>query len=115
MPVPIKLLTELGDLLERYGPDGCASHVRSLLDGRPASAVWSDLSGVSFWGGAGAVWEVEPFQYSHPESRQAGGDYRRFQTLMIELAKMLDDRGLGRMSDPIAALFRRTLDEGGPT
>jgi hypothetical protein len=71
----------------------------------PDDALWQTLSGLAFWGGSGAVWEVEPFHFSHPNSSSARGDYQRCQELMIELASLLRERGSSDLAEPRVASF----------
>lgn len=104
-----ELLAEVGDLLGRYGYEERSPYVRNLLRDGSSPRVWEELSGLEFWGGSGAIWEVEPFQYSHPGNQSSFVDYRRFQALMIELADLLDARGLGGMAERNASMFRREL------
>lgn len=104
------LLEEIADLLDRYGVHRRAEFVRSLSNAR--SLAWNVVAGLEFWGGSGAIWEIEPFRYSHPSDERSIGDTRRFQQLMIELSTILEARGLGQLSHRNAEVFRRELDGG---
>lgn len=102
------LLDGLGELLSRYGYDERADFVRGLSDEGDLDALWGTLGGLEFWGGSGAVWEVEPFHLTVPDAG-AEADYRQFQSLMIELADLLESKGLAALAGPTAELFRRDV------
>lgn len=107
------LLVELSEILDRYDYDERASFVRSLAE-RPArdADFWKTLAGLEFWGGSGAVWEIGPFHLSDPSIAMPPSDYRRFKALMVELAGILDSRGLGARASGIAEVFRSDLEAG---
>ncbi len=74
------------------------------------------VRGLEFWGGSGAVWEVEPFNLSHPQVRDASSDYRWFESLMIDLVRLvqgMDPRRSPRRMVDTAEMFRRDLDDNG--
>ncbi len=105
------ILSELSQLLHRYGYEDTASMVRSLVDAPATEEFWQTLSGLEFWGGSGAVWEVEPFHLSHPHREGSADDYRRFQVLLIDLADILESKGLSGGAARTAGLFRQQLDD----
>lgn len=109
----VRILRELSDLLARYGGEERSGFVADLARSADSDAFWSTVCGLEFWGGSGAVWEVEPFQYSQPDSDRSADDYRRFQALMVALSDTLDVKGLAGLSARNADLFRRELAEGG--
>ena len=109
----ISLLDELQELLRRYGRVERANFIYALARSGESDELWDELSGLEFWGGSGAVWEVEPFQFSHPARETSEGDYRRFQALMIDLGKLLEVRGMASLSARTVALFQRQLEDDG--
>jgi hypothetical protein len=108
-PAAVRILGELSDLLARYGYEGPSGFVAGVIDDTDPETFWSTASGLGLWGGSGAVWEVEPFQYSHPDSDSSAEDYRRFQILMIQLSDILETKGVAGLSARNADLFRREL------
>jgi hypothetical protein len=102
------LLDGLRGLLSRYGYDERAEFLCSLSDESDSDALWATLGGLEFWGGSGAVWEVEPFHLTRPDTG-AEADYRQFQSLMIELADLLESKGLAELAGRTAELFRRDV------
>ena len=112
MDETLRVLTTLRELLARYGYDERASFIEDLDSPHDSEDFWLTLSGLEFWGGAGAVWEVEPFQYSHPDVASSQEDYRRFQGLMVELAGILESKGMSALASGRADLFRRELEDG---
>lgn len=113
MEPALDILRRLQELLARYGYDRPARLVDEAIHTAQPERFWTIVSGLDFWGGAGAVWEVEPFDMSHPDETASADDYRRFQVLMIELADILDAKGIGAMAARNAELFRRELEDGG--
>lgn len=103
------LLSDVQVLLARYGHDERARFVGDVSALRSPEEFWRQVSGLEFWGGSGAVWEVEPFYLSHPEGARANADYRQFQALMVELADLLASKGLADLASRTAELFRRDL------
>ncbi len=103
-------------LLARYGYEERSAFVGGVRDLDDAEEFWVLVGGLEFWGGSGAVWEVEPFNLSHPQVRDASPDYRRFESLMIDLARLVKGHGpsplAARMVDT-AEMFRRDLDANG--
>lgn len=112
MESALNILREIQALLARYRYDRPANLVEEVISNADPETFWATVGGLEFWGGAGAVWEVEPFQMSHRDVPSAADDYRRFQVLMIELAEILESKGLGGMAARNADLFRRELAEG---
>ena len=107
-----EILRDIRDICSSYGHGDKADFIGRLLDETPDTpAFWRAVSGLEFWGGAGAIWEVEPFYLSHPDSSAARDDHRRFQTLMVQLADVLKSRDLDRLAARTASLFRRRLEE----
>lgn len=104
-----EILAGIAELLKRYGQSGPSSFVSATAHTADPEALWSAVSGLEFWGGPGAVWEIEPFGLSHPGGVAAQRDYRLFQHLMIDLADLLDSKGLSALAARNAALFRREL------
>lgn len=105
-----RLLTGIRELLSKYGYDDRAEFVDGLAEGRDSEAFWNTLGGLEFWGGSGAVWEIEPFDLSHPGVADSAVDYRRFQTLMVALVDLLESRGPTPMASRTARLFRRDIE-----
>jgi hypothetical protein len=105
-------LSELSELLGRYGHDERVSFIGTVIDPVPTEAFWHSVAGPEFWGGSGAVWEVEPFHLSHPDVETSAEDYRRFQILMVELADRLEAKGLSDLASRRASLFRAQLRAG---
>jgi len=107
------LLTQLSEILARYDYDERASFVRGVAE-RPAQDddFWQTLAGLEFWGGSGAVWEIGPFHMTDPTIAMPLSDYRRFKALMVELADILDSKGLGAQASGIAEVFRSDLEAG---
>jgi hypothetical protein len=109
----ISLLNELQELLRRYDRVERADFIEALARSGESDELWQELRGLEFWGGSGAVWEIEPFQFSHPARETSESDYRRFQTLMVDLGSLLEVRGMASLSARTVALFRRQLEDGG--
>lgn len=107
-----RALGELSKLLGRYGHDERAAFVGSVIGPIPTEAFWHSVAGPEFWGGSGAVWEVEPFHLSHPDVEGSAEDYRRFQILIVELADRLEAKGMSDLALPRASLFRAQLRAG---
>lgn len=107
-----RALSELSELLGRYGYDERAAFVGSVIDPISTEAFWHTVAGPEFWGGSGAVWEVEPFPLSHPDAVGSADDYRRFQILMVELADRLEAKGVSGLASRRASLFRAQLRAG---
>jgi hypothetical protein len=98
----------VGDLLARYA-NSQANFVHRLAAETDDDRFWSDLAGLEMWGGSGAVWEVEPFHYSHPREELANIDYETFQRSLVRLARVLEDRGLGALASRNAKYLERQL------
>lgn len=105
-----EILTQLSEILSLYDYDERASFVGRLAESDPTDDFWHTVAGLEFWGGSGAVWEIGPFYLSNPNIAMPGGDFRRFKTLMVELAEILDSKGLGAQASGIAIAFRRDLE-----
>ncbi len=54
------------------------------------------------------MWEVEPFHLTRPDAG-AEGDYRQFQSLMVELADLLESKGMADLAGRTAERFRRDV------
>lgn len=107
------ILTQLSEILARYDYDERASFVRGLVEGPTQDDdFWQTLAGLEFWGGSGAVWEIGPFHLTDPSIAMPPSDYRRFKALMVELADILDAKGLGAQASGIAEVFRGDLGAG---
>ena len=104
-----RALTTIRQLLRDYGYEERSRFVKQLIDNNVSDDFWAELFGPEFWGGSGAVWEVEPFRYSRPDLPASDADYRRFQVLMIDLADMLGSKGLSELASDRAHYFRRRL------
>ena len=102
------VLDGLCELLSRYGYDERAGFLRGLSDERDSDVLWATLGGLEFWGGSGAGWEVEPFHLTRPDAG-AEGDYRQFQSLMVELADLLESKGMADLAGRTAERFRRDV------
>jgi len=98
-------------LLRRYGPRDRADFVDQLADESDDERLLSLAAGLELWGGSGAVWEVEPFQYACPDDSSSESAYAEFQRAMIRVAELLEVRGLGSLARRNADLFRRELDQ----
>ena len=98
----------VADLLALY-ENSQADFVRRLAAETDDDRFWSDLAGLEMWGGSGAVWELEPFQYSHPRDERAKIDYKTFQWALVRLARVLEDRGLGALASRNAEYLERQL------
>lgn len=96
-------------LLGRYGYNQSASFVAATADSTESEAFWPTVAGLEFWGGSGAVWEMAPFALTHPSVGSAASDYRRFQSLLVDLAEVLDSEGLSGLAERNADLLRREL------
>ena len=103
-------LTQLSEILGRYDYDERASFVRGLAEVPLSETFWQTLAGPEFWGGSGAVWEIGPFYLSDPTVAMPPEEFTRFKALMVDLAGILDSRGLGARAAGIAEVFRRDLE-----
>lgn len=106
------ILSEQSRLLRRYGYEERSAFVAQLLAETGSESFWRTLAGLEFWGGSGAVWEVAPFQFTHVDIETSAEDYRRFQVLMIQLADILESKGMSFLAARNADLFRRQLEDG---
>lgn len=89
-----------------------SSYVREVQRDADSAYVWKAASGLEFWGGSGAVWEVPPFHLTHPQAGNAAReDYVRFRMLMIELEEALERRNMSSLAESTADLFRRQLSD----
>jgi hypothetical protein len=105
------IVGEIAELLRRYGYDEMATYADRLTREADSAEFWDGVSGIEFWGGSGAVWEVPPFNLTHPQAERASHDYRRFRERMVELADTLGTKGLSSRAASTAELFRRQLSE----
>lgn len=105
------ILLEIADLLARYEYTERSNFVRVVAASSDPEHFWTTVSGLEFWGGSGAVWEVEPFHLSHPDVADAARDYRCFQRRMVDLSDALQQHGLANLSQRNADLFRRDLGD----
>lgn len=108
-----KTLREISDLLARYGYHERSKFVRGVAQDEDPNRFWRTVAGLEFWGGSGAVWEVEPFYSSHPDIEDSARDYRRFQFRMLGLADALEQKGLADLARRNADLFRREMESDG--
>jgi hypothetical protein len=101
----VETLRELRDVLVREGYHGQAEMVDRLIQlyDTDLDAFRRRLQSVDLWGGAGAVWEVNP----------GGPERRRFHELIIRLAEEMQAAGLGTArTQDIADTFRSWLAKG---
>ena len=101
------LLLGVAALLHRYGVTERAQFVRSTVEDRTGEVDWLTVAGLEFWGGSGAVWEAEPFEYSHPTVDSNGSDTRAFYAALLRLARELEARGLSDLSSRHVGFLRR--------
>lgn len=104
-----ELLFELSELLSKYGFSERAEFVNSVCEIEDERSLLEVLAGLEFWGGSGAVWEIQPFSFRSADLDVSRSDYRRFQSIMVELSDMLSARGRATLSGRTADLFRRQL------
>lgn len=97
----------IAGLLERYGAGGRAEFVRSVRDDETGEIDWSTVAGLEFWGGAGAIWEIEPFEFSHPAEERSADDSRGFYSALLCVAETLEARGMAELSHRNLDLLRK--------
>lgn len=101
----LQTLRELRDVLAR---EGCPEHAEIVdqiiqLYDTELDAFRQRLQSVDLWGGAGAVWDVNP----------RGPERKRFHELIIRLAAEMQAVGLGTArTQDIANTFRNWLASG---
>jgi hypothetical protein len=101
-------LIALKILLDRYGRDGQAALITEAL------MAYSDdyhrfselIGGGDFWGGAGAVWEVEFQPTPTAPKSNVENDQVLFRCLLVKLVDELDRMAL---ATPAALALRRIL------
>ena len=88
-------LSEMERLLDKYGFDGQADHIRAAAQAYrdDPQAFESMMRSTSMWGGSGAVWEVHLPSYS-TKPQDAEVDQQRFQDAVVALVDELDAQGL---------------------
>jgi hypothetical protein len=106
-------LRELESLLRKHGFKGQAdavAHVLTLCRAGDRSAFAQAATGLTMWGGAGSVADVEFRSNSPRPDEEAAADVPRFYRAMIALADGLDREHLGtpRTRD-VAKTFRNWL------
>jgi hypothetical protein len=111
----VRLLEELRRLLGRHGHEERASFIESLIHQGDSQELWVTLGGTRVLGGSGAIWEVQPFRFSHPAASRSHEDYRRFQALLADLGSLLDAKGFRpcrrARSDSLAGSSRMRHDK----
>ena len=101
----VETLRELRDVLMREGHPEHAETVDQIVQlyDTGLDAFRQRLEGVDMWGGAGAVWDVNP----------RGPERKRFHELIICLAEEMQAKGLGTArTQSIADTFRSWLAAG---
>jgi hypothetical protein len=102
-------LHRVARLLRQYGIEERASSVDRLAMEPDDMHVLAVASGLELWGGSGAVWEVEPFNFRRPDAPASDADYIEFLRAMVRIAEILDGHDLGHLSRRTADIFRREL------
>jgi hypothetical protein len=106
-------LCRLAELLSKYGHDGQERLVREILESLSApNPDLERLTGVDMWGGSGAVWEtiLSPLSSRNEELRR---DEKDFHNAIVQIARALDDLGIGtKRSRSIADAFLKLKSEG---
>ena len=106
-----RIVQQIAELLRGYGYEERAEYVELVARELKPTDFWREVSGLEFWGGAGAVWEIEPFDLSHPQVNQAVEDYRSFRALMVDLEGLMGTREVSSRAEWIAGFFRQQLSE----
>jgi hypothetical protein len=98
-------LREVDTLLCRFGHYGQAAVVEKILASfETPDPDYESLTGISMWGGAGAVWEV---------NLASRADEAAFRRAMIRIAEEMRRLGIATSrSDDIAEIFKGWLDKG---
>ena len=102
-------LRTIGELLGRYGRRERALFVDSMIDDSTGTVDWDTVAGLEFWGGSGAVWEVEPFIYSHPGDERSEADTLDFYAALLTLAEQLQAKGMSHLADSRVEMLRRMV------
>ncbi len=105
-------LSQLAELLHKYGHDGQAAVVDEILASLETSNPdYKRLSSIDMWGGSGAVWEVCLI----PSAMRVAGraDETNFRNAIIRIAAAMDQMKIGTdRSRFIAKTFQGWLDKG---
>jgi len=105
-------LTELAELLHKYGHDGQAAVVDEIVATLETSTPdFKRLAGIDMWGSSGAVWEVCLISSA---MRVAGrADETSFRNAIIRIAAVMDQMKIGtERTRFIAQNFQGWLDKG---
>jgi len=97
-------LSQLAELLHKYGHDGQAAVVDEILATLETSNPdYKRLASIDMWGGSGTVWEV----------CLIGADETSFGNAIIRIAAAMDQMKIGTdRSRFIAKTFQGWLDKG---
>ncbi|MBI3477021.1 MAG: hypothetical protein HY010_14915 [Acidobacteria bacterium] len=105
-------LSQLAELLHRYGHDGQAAVVDEILATlETPTPDYTHLASIDMWGGSGAVWEVSLI----PSTMQAAvrADEIIFRNAIIRIAAAMDQMKIGtERTRFIAKTFQGWLDKG---
>ena len=105
-------LSQLAELLHKYGHDGQAAVVDQIVATLETSTPdYKRLASIDMWGGSGAVWEVCLI----PSAMRVEGraDRTNFRKSIIRLAATMDQMKIGtERSRFIAKTFQGWLDKG---
>lgn len=103
-------LAELSALLDEYGFDHHAGHLRHLADIYEKEDVQrfrEEVNDLSMWGGAGAMWDAGPRDGRFTDLERANADHIRFRELVIRLVDELAEQDLAsEEARSIADTFR---------
>src|SRR5580765_3592640 len=104
------ILRDLECLLVKYGHEGqarCIANLIELLDSGQVAEFAKTIRSVDVWGGAGAVWEVGPFNKAGIPQAESREDTRLFRASIAALADAMDEQGIGmHRAREIAATHR---------
>ena len=104
-------LSQLAELLHKYGHDGQAAVVDEILATLETSTPdYKRLASIDMWGGSGAVWEVCLI----PSAMRVAGrdDETSFRSAIIRIAAAMDQMKIGtERTRFIAKTFQGWLDK----
>lgn len=108
-------LVELSSLLDEYGFDRNAKHLRYLADiyTKDVQRFREEVNDPIMWGGAGAIWEAGPRDGRFTDVEKANADHIRFRELVIRLVDELADQDLASEEARSIADTFRTWNEMG--
>jgi hypothetical protein len=104
-------LSQLAELLHKYGHDGQAAVVDEIMATLETSTPdYKRLASIDMWGGSGAVWEVCFFASAMGAEGRADEAY--FRKAIIRIAATMDQMKIGTdRSRFIAKTFQGWLDK----